>query len=74
MADCELLGKCLFFHDKLQDMPTASDMMKKMYCRWHYDECARYKIAIEMGTENVPADLFPSDMERAELIIAQFNL
>jgi hypothetical protein len=45
MADCELLPKCLYFNDKLEKMPTASEGVKSMYCRWHYEECARYMVA-----------------------------
>jgi hypothetical protein len=59
MAECKLLKKCLFFHENLQNMPAASEMMKRMYCRWQYDECARYKIATKMGPENVPSGMFP---------------
>lgn len=70
MAKCELLSKCHYFSDKLKNMPTASDMVKQMYCLWHYEDCARYKVAKAMGPENVPPDLFPPDIERAEALIA----
>jgi hypothetical protein len=70
MNDCELLEKCPFFNDKLKDMPTASDMMKKIYCQWHYKECARYKVAGVVGKDRVPSDLFPSDKERAAVLLA----
>jgi hypothetical protein len=73
MTDCELLGKCPFFNDRLKNMPTASDMMKRMYCQWRYKECARYKVAIVLGRKKVPTDLFPSDKEKAEMILIQFN-
>lgn len=73
MAECELLSKCLYFHDQLQNMPTASDMIKRMYCLWHYEDCARYKIAKATGSENVPPDLFPPDIERAEVILTCFK-
>jgi hypothetical protein len=58
MADCELLPKCLYFNDKLEKMPTASEGVKSMYCRWHYEECA--------------TDLFPPDSLWAEKILAQY--
>ena len=73
MADCELLEKCLFFHDKLKKMPIASDTMKKLYCRWNFAKCARYKVAIVLGRKNVPLDLFPGDSHRAEEILVQQN-
>jgi len=65
MTDCEYLEKCPFFNDKLEKMPKASDMMKKIYCRWDYTRCARYSIAITMGKSKVPDDLFPGDNHRA---------
>ena len=49
MADCELLTKCPFFNDQLKNMSAASDMMKKIYCRWNFAKCARYRVAIALG-------------------------
>jgi hypothetical protein len=73
MKDCELLSKCLYFNDKLKNMPIASEIVKKMYCRWHYEECARYRVAMVLGPENVPTDLFPPEAERADRLLAQFS-
>ena len=73
MAHWELIEKCLFFKDKLKNMPSASEMMKKLYCRWNYAKCARYKVALVLGKENVPLDLFPGDTLRAENILIQDN-
>ena len=74
MTDCEFLKECPFFHDKLKNMPTAADMMKKMYCKWHHTKCARYKIAITMGKSAVPNDMFPGDTLRADEILIQFEM
>jgi hypothetical protein len=73
MADCKYLPKCLYFKDKLKNMPIASELVKTMYCLWHYDECARYKVAMAMGSENVPSYLFLPETERAANILALFN-
>jgi hypothetical protein len=73
-TDCELLEGCLFFNDKLKNLPKASDMMKKMYCKWHYAKCARYKIAIAMGKSAVPKDLFPGDHNRSSEILIQYDM
>jgi len=73
MADCELLEKCLFFHDKLKNMPSAADSMKRLYCRWNFAKCARYKVAIALGRREVPLDLFPGDTRRAENILVQHS-
>ena len=52
-------------------MPSAAEGIKMMYCLWHFDECARYKVAKAIGPENVPPDLFPPDIERAEALLTQ---
>ena len=70
MAECEFLSICLYFNDKLKNMPTASDMVKRMYCLWHFEDCARYKVAKAIGRENVPPDLFPPDIEEAKAMLA----
>ena len=74
MTNCEFLEKCLFFNDKLENMPTASDMMKSMYCRWNYAKCARYIIAINLGKSAVPHDMFPADQRQANEMLLQYDI
>ena len=71
MADCEFLTKCPFFNDQLKNMPAASDMMKKIYCRWNFAKCARYRVAIVLDRKKVSSDLFPGDSRRADEILIQ---
>ena len=52
MTGCELLPKCLYFNDKLKNMPIASGLAKTMYCLWHYEECARFMVARVMSIKN----------------------
>ena len=73
MADCDFLALCPFFNDKMENMPSAADMMKKLYCRWNYTQCARYMVAIALGRGKVPTNLFPSDTSKAEIILTQYN-
>lgn len=70
MIDCELLSQCLFFNDKLENMPAIAGTMKERYCRGFSDQCARHKVAVEFGREKVPRDLFPHDTVRAKIIIS----
>jgi len=74
MADCEFLENCLFFNDKLKNMPTASGMMKNMYCKWHHAKCSRYRIAIALGKSGVPDDMFPGDQLRANEMLLQYDI
>ena len=73
MSGCELLAKCLFFNDQLKNMPAASDTMKKLYCRWNFTKCARYRVAIVLGRKKIPPDLFPRDSHRANEILIQHD-
>jgi hypothetical protein len=74
MSNCELLEKCLFFNDKLKNMPSASESLKSMYCKWNHSKCARFLVAKNLGVSSVPEDLFPGDSGRAESILIQYDL
>ena len=69
MADCELLPKCIFFNDKMTNMPGMADLYKSKYCKGDNSLCARFKVFGALGREKVPTDLFPNDLSRAETII-----
>ena len=73
MADCKFLTKCPFFNDQLNNMPAASDMMKKIYWHWNFAKCARYRVVIVLGRKKVPSDLFPGDSRRADEIFIRDN-
>lgn len=70
MADCEKLEKCVFFADKMENMPAMAEIMKQRYCLGSNESCARYKVAAVLGGERVPADLFPGDVAYAERVLA----
>ncbi len=70
MADCECLASCIFFNDQMADMPTMSDIIKQRYCRGSNSQCARHMIFRTLGRPSIPADLYPSQIERAEEIVA----
>lgn len=70
MKDCELLEKCIFFNDKMANMPSTAEVIKLRYCQGGSDSCARYMVCKALGREKVPGDLFPNHNERALQIIA----
>ncbi len=70
MADCELLEGCVFFNDKMVNMPATGELYKDKYCRENNLECARYMVFKALGREKVPLDLFPNMKEKAQEIIA----
>ena len=70
MADCELLEKCIFFHDKMENMPAMAEMYKTQYCKDNNVDCARFMVFKALGREKVPKDLFPNMKDKAQEIIA----
>ena len=70
MADCELLEGCVFFNDKMANMPATAELYKDQYCRENNLECARFMVFKALGKEKVPLDLFPNMKEKAQEIIA----
>ncbi len=70
MADCEMLTTCIFFNDKMANMPAMATLFKEHYCRRTPAACARLRIATTLGRPRVPADLFPNQDDRAKAIIA----
>jgi len=60
MAQCDLIETCIFFNDKMADMPAISARYKDKYCRDSFRNCARFRIFVEFGREHVPSNLFPN--------------
>ncbi len=54
----------------MQNMPSLTSMMKKRYCLEDSSECARHIVFLVLGSEKVPADLYPSQAERAREIVS----
>ncbi len=71
MADCECIPKCIFFNDKMADMPSMAESMKKRYCQGDNSTCARYMVFKALGREKVPPDLFPTAADKAKKIMEQ---
>ena len=74
MAECEKVPGCVFFHDRMENLPFAAERMKQEFCLGSNLECARHIVFDALGPEQVPNDLFPIDVARAERIIAGVEL
>lgn len=70
MADCECLSKCIFFNDKMANKPSTAEMYKGRYCKGDNTHCARHQVFKALGPGKVPTDLFPSQEDRVQKIIA----
>ena len=71
MAECELIANCIFFNDKMADMPSMASMMKSVYCKSDPDKCARMMIVKACGCGKVPPDLFPNQTDKAKELISK---
>lgn len=45
MAECNFIGECAFFNDRLQNMPLTKDFLKDMYCLNRPLTCLRLKLS-----------------------------
>ncbi len=69
MIECECLSTCLFFNDKMKNMPVTANIYKNSYCKKDNSNCARYIVFKALGREKVPIELFPNQLERAKEIL-----
>jgi len=67
---CALIETCIFFNDKMSNMPSMANMYKERYCREDFNSCARYQVFDAVGRENVPKDLYPNEQDKVALVIA----
>jgi len=70
MAECECLAKCPFFNDRMASKPAMVQLMKNQYCLGDNKDCARYRIFKAIGSQFVPADLYPAQTERVAAVLA----
>lgn len=70
MGNCEMLEKCIFFNDKMANMPSTAEVIKLRYCKDDSEGCARFMVCKALGREKVPEELFPNQVDRAKKIIA----
>lgn len=66
---CELMQACIFFNDKMANMPSTAAAVKKQYCEKDFKNCARHMIVEAFGRGTVPENLFPNETEKAQAII-----
>ncbi len=71
MPQCPCLSSCLFFNNKMANMPLAAEKMKARFCQSDNSECARYLVFAKLGRDKVPSDLFPRDVDLANKLISK---
>lgn len=66
---CALTEGCIFFNDKMANMPSMAAMYKERYCQNDFETCARFQVFKAVGRENVPQNLYPNEQDRVQLVI-----
>lgn len=66
MATCEFWDTCSFFKEEFQDSPNTKDLLCNTYCNGHFTTCARYKMALSNGINNVPHDYLPDILKASK--------
>jgi hypothetical protein len=69
MASCKFIETCIFFNDKMAEMPSIANLYKRRFCEAGDPSCARHRVVEALGRENVPQNLYPNDAERADALI-----
>ena len=70
MSNCVCLPACPFFNDRMAEIPVTAGLLKKRFCVDRFDLCARYQVFSKLGREGVPGDLYPTQTQRVEAILA----
>jgi len=72
MTHCNFIKECVFFaiRDEGKEM---REYLAGLYCAGDFNACARYRIALDMGQELVPDDLFPNENDFLSLFSWSIN-
>jgi len=71
MKKCSLLDTCPFFNDHLPRKRTVLEReeLKKKFCGGGNSQCARFIVAVALGLDSVPENLFPDHLYRVSTIL-----
>jgi hypothetical protein len=69
--ECKFIEKCPFFNGKMKTKQSLLKMYKKNYCLEDNSKCARYIIAIKLGKEYVPSNLYPNMYDKAMKLLSE---
>lgn len=66
---CDRLEICASFRTEMKRLPAMMHVIQDKYCAGDSQLCARKLIAVSMGAQGVPDDLYPNDMGRAARLL-----
>jgi hypothetical protein len=71
MAECEYIDSCPFFKGSIEEKPVEIEKLKNEYCRSNNLHCARYMVAMALGEDKVPENLYPHEKEVAYSLLSE---
>ena len=71
MATCSKLETCAFYNAAFDEENVFAARLKQIYCIDREDICIRDIISELIGTEYVPDDLYPNDIEKGKIILKE---
>jgi hypothetical protein len=63
MATCKFSDNCSFFKEEFRYNPHTIEFLCNSNCNGDFSTCARYKIALSDGIDNVPLDILPDPLK-----------
>ena len=73
MDECEL-KPCPFFNEIEADIPVTAEILMQYYCLEEKFRCARYMVYNNLGSDKVPLDLFPNEIDKAKRLMKSSEL
>ncbi len=72
MGECEYIDSCPFFKGRLVNKDVQIERLKEEYCLSNSLHCARYIVAVALGKDAMPEDLYPHEKNVAyDLLTAE---
>ena len=73
MPECKFLDSCRMMAELLNIAPELTKEYRENFCEGDCSRCARHMVAIALGPDKVPLDLFPTEASRASEVIEGIN-
>ena len=70
MGECDRLSTCIFYTERMDEMPPCAELLKLRYCLGDFEHCARHRVELKLGSTCVPRSLLPDDSALADRIVA----
>ncbi|HIJ78551.1 MAG: hypothetical protein OEY01_05435 [Desulfobulbaceae bacterium] len=69
MNECERMDRCRYFLEHLKELEAVQEMWKRKFCKGDKNQCARYMVLKELGVDQVPDYLVPTQVDKAKEIL-----